>query len=67
MEAFDVNTIRKVHRYLYENGCCISEYALRRWVKLGLIPATYSGRTAYISVSSVKTLLRSGVLSNSAS
>lgn len=59
-KTFETGTIREVHRYLTNNGYHVSEHGLRRWVKLGLIPAAYSGSTAYISVSSVLRLLGNG-------
>lgn len=58
--VFETGTIRQVHRYLTNIGYRVSEYALRRWVKLGLIPAAYSGSTAYISVSNVRRILENG-------
>ena len=58
--TFSTGTIRQVHRHLNDDGYNVSEYAIRRWVKLGLIPAAYSGSTAYISVSSVLRLLDNG-------
>ena len=58
--TFETGTIREVHRYLVSNGYHISEYGLRRWIKLGLIPAAYSGRTAYINVANVQRVLESG-------
>ena len=58
--AFETGTIRQVHRHLNDNGFNVSEYAIRRWVKLGVIPAAYSGRTAYINVTNVRRVLESG-------
>ena len=58
--SFESGTIRQVHRYLTSIGYHVSEYAIRRWVKLGMIPAAYSGSTAYISVSNVRRILDNG-------
>ena len=58
--TFETGTIREVHRYLASNGYHISEYGLRRWVKLGIIPAAFSGRTAYINVANVLRVLEAG-------
>lgn len=58
--VFETGTIRQVHRYLTDTGYHVSEYAIRRWVKDGTIPAAYSGSTAYISVSNVRRILDSG-------
>lgn len=55
--TFETGTIRQVHRHLNDNGFNVSEYAIRRWVKLGVIPAAYSGETAYISVANVRRIL----------
>lgn len=60
IQSFETGTIRQVHRYLVDNGYNVSEYAIRRWVKLGLIPAAYSGSTAYISVANVRRILDNG-------
>ena len=53
-QTFETGTIRQV------NGHHVSEYAIRRWVKLGMIPAAYSGSTAYISASNVRRILDNG-------
>ncbi len=58
--TFETGTIRQVHRHLIDTGYHVSEYAIRRWVKLGLVPAAYSGSTAYISVSNVRRILDNG-------
>lgn len=58
--AFETGTIRQVHRYLTDTGYNVSEYALRRWVKMGVIPAAYSGSTAYISAMNVRRVLETG-------
>lgn len=60
MNTIETGTIRQVHRHLTSVGYHVSEYAIRRWVKLGLIPAAYSGSTAYISVSNVRRILDNG-------
>jgi len=59
-QSFETGTIRQVHRHLTSIGYNVSEYAIRRWVKLGLVPAAYSGSTAYISVSNVRRILDNG-------
>lgn len=38
----------------------ISEYALRRWVKEGLVPAVYTGRKALVNLDNVVDFLRGG-------
>lgn len=60
MNTFETGTIRQVHRHLVSVGCHVSEYAIRRWIKQGMIPAAYSGSTAYISVSNVRRVLDNG-------
>ena len=60
MNTMETGTIRQVHHYLNGIGYHVSEYAIRRWVKLGMIPAAYSGSTAYISVSNVRRILDNG-------
>lgn len=59
-QTYETGTIRQVHRHLVSNSYHVSEYAIRRWVKLGMIPAAYSGSTAYISVSNVRRILDNG-------
>lgn len=67
MNTFETGTIRQVHRYLTSNGYHVSEYAIRRWIKQGMIPAAYSGSTAYISVSNVRRILDNGTPAPAAS
>ncbi len=50
-------TIRQIHQQLLKNGYLVSECALRRWVKQGLLPAAYSGTKALISYDRVVELL----------
>lgn len=60
MDTFETGTIRQVHRHLASTGYNVSEYAIRRWIKQGIIPAAYSGSTAYVSVSNVRRVLDNG-------
>ncbi len=46
---YKVATIRQIHRQLLNNGYQVSECALRKWVKQGILPAVYSGSKALIS------------------
>ena len=59
-QTFETGTIRQVHRHLTDTGYHVSEYAIRRWVKLGMIPAAYSGSTAYIRGTIVRRILDTG-------
>lgn len=52
-----VGTIREIHRRLIREGYQISECALRRWIKQGLLPAIYSGTKALISYERVLEIL----------
>ena len=52
-----VGTIREIHRRLVGEGYQVSECALRRWKKRGLLPAIYSGSKALISYERVLRLL----------
>lgn len=54
---YKVGSISQVHQQLVENGYHISQCALRRWVKQGVLPATYSGSKALISYEKVLCLL----------
>ena len=50
-------TIRQIHGALVRSGYRVSENALREWIRSGKIPATYSGKTAYICYDTVVTFL----------
>ena len=52
-----VGTIRDIHKRLNDEGYHISEYALRLWIKRGLLPAAYSGKKALIAYANVLELL----------
>lgn len=67
MDVLETGTIRQVHQYLNGKGYHVGEYAIRLWVKQGLIPAVYAGRTAYISVSKVRNILDNGLPTSAAS
>lgn len=54
---YKVGTIRQIHQQLVHNGYRVSECALRRWVKEGLLPAVYSGTKALISYDRVLKIL----------
>lgn len=53
-------TIREVRQRLIENGFHVSEYALRRWIKTGVLPAAFAGNKALISYTNVIKLLERG-------
>lgn len=61
MMTYEVDSIRATAQRLKSEGINISEAALRRWVKEGLLPAAYSGRRAYIRYSAVLELLEKGM------
>ena len=67
MNTIEIGTIRQIHRHMLSTGYNVSEYAIRRWIKQGLIPAAYSGSTAYISVSNVRRVLENGTSAPEAS
>ncbi len=67
MNTFETGTIRQVHRHLTSIGYHVSEYALRRWIKQGMIPVAYSGSTAYISIANVRRILDNGTPTPTAS
>lgn len=58
---YEIDSIRATAQHLKSEGINISESALRRWVKEGLLPAAYSGRRAYIRYSAVLELLEKGM------
>lgn len=53
-------TIREIHQRLVDNGFHVSEYAIRRWIKMGVLPAAYAGNKALISYANVIKLLEGG-------
>lgn len=55
-----IGSIREIRRCLNGEGIQVSEYALRKWVKSGFIPAVYSGTKAIISYEKVQEFLYSG-------
>ena len=55
-----VGSIRQIHKALTSDGYCISENAIRHWVKQGHIRAAYSGNIAYIAYDSVVNYLMQG-------
>jgi len=52
-----VGTIRQIHQRLVCDGYQVSECALRRWIKQGVLPAVYAGTKALISYNKVLELL----------
>lgn len=54
-------TISTIHKLLRSEGYMVSEYAIRIWIKRGVLPAAYSGRTAYINADNVRELLDKGM------
>lgn len=53
----EVGTIREIHQRLIAEGFQVSCYALRRWVKEGVLPAVYTGTKALISYAAVQKVL----------
>lgn len=53
-------TIREVRQRLVDNGFLVSEYAIRRWIKMGVLPAAYTGKKALICYANVVQLLERG-------
>lgn len=45
----EVGTIPQIHSRLLQEGFHVSEYALRIWVKQGLLPAVFTGNRSLIS------------------
>lgn len=56
----EIGTIRQSLKRLHEEGFCITEGALRTWVKNGQIPASYCGKRAYIYYPNVIEFLKKG-------
>lgn len=49
----EFGSIRAIYCRLQSEGYCIGEGTLRAWVKAGIIPAIYNGRSAKILYSDV--------------
>lgn len=56
----NTGTIREIRQALLDNGFHVSEYALRLWVKTGVLPAVFVGNKALISYANVVKLLEEG-------
>lgn len=50
-------SIREIQRQMVSDGIRVSEYALRQWVKSGILPVVYSGNKALISYDKVLSVL----------
>lgn len=55
-----VGTVRSIHARLISEGFQVSEYALRLWIKQGILPAVYTGNKALISYKNVLAILNGG-------
>lgn len=53
----DIDTIRATAKRLEEEGNPVGEYALRRWVKNGLIRSIQTGNKALVNYQEVKEFL----------
>lgn len=56
--ACNVGTVRQIRKRLVEEGFQVSEYALRRWIKNGTLPAVYSGKKALVSYQRVLEIIK---------
>lgn len=50
---YKAGTIRQTIRQLQQDGYQVSEYALRRWVREGIIPSVCSGAKRFITYANV--------------
>ena len=53
-------TIGQIHKKLVEDGYCVSQYALRKWVKDGSLPSVRSGKKFFIVYEQVLEFLTTG-------
>lgn len=58
--ACKVGTIKEIHQRLIDDGYHVTEYALRQWVKDGLIPSVRSGKKIFITFDHVVEFLTTG-------
>lgn len=54
----ECGTIREIHKRLVSEGYHISEYALRLWIKQGILPYVLVGNKALIHYSNVINILQ---------
>lgn len=57
---YQTGSIRQTLQRLHAEGYCVSENALRTWVKSGQIPASYCGKRAYVYYPNVLAFLKAG-------
>ena len=68
MIAFhETSTVPETYRRLHTEGHNISMCALRRWVRTGVLPATYAGQNALLYYPNVIRLLQEGTSPQSTS
>ena len=53
-------TIGRIHQRLVEEGYCVTQYALRQWVRDGIIPSVRSGKKIFITYDHVVEFLTTG-------
>lgn len=58
--CFQTGTIPQTLQRLKEEGYCVTQCALRSWVKTGKIPARYCGNKAYLYYPNVILFLQGG-------
>lgn len=54
---YKTGSVREIQLQLLSDGIHVSEYALRQWIKSGLLPAVYTGCKALISYDKVLEIL----------
>ena len=58
--TYETGSIRQIHQRLKAEGHQVSEGMIRAWVKQGILPASFSGKKAYIQYRNVLRLLEQG-------
>ena len=57
-----IGTVQQIARRLHSEGYQVSEYALRRWIRDGVIPSVRSGKKFLVTYDRVVEYLESGII-----
>lgn len=60
--VYNVGTVQQIVQRLHSDGYHVSEYALRRWIKDGVIPSVHTGKKFLITYDRVLDYLKAGTI-----
>ena len=58
----NVGTVQQITQQLHREGYLVSEYALRRWIKEGVIPSVRTGKKFLVTYDRVVEYLETGAI-----